>query len=119
MGKRILLFNFIYYAVIIGLILSGIKDPSSSLGYGYFIIIFWIISAVLLVFFLIRKIIWPQSLLQKIGVFTATPVLSIVVVMIFTAFRENVSSTWVFNKNGKRYKQQTIEYASGKRIEYY
>jgi hypothetical protein len=31
----------------------GMDDPSGSLGYGYFIIIFWIIAAALLVFLLV------------------------------------------------------------------
>jgi glucan phosphoethanolaminetransferase (alkaline phosphatase superfamily) len=122
MSKRILLFNFIYYTIIIGLIRLGADDSSSSLGYGYFIIIFWIIAAVLLVFLLVKKIIHPKSVFEKIGIFTATPLLSLIGFAIIVAFKENASSEWDFNKNGNRYKVLTFDKdknTGGKRIEYY
>ncbi|WPQ65197.1 hypothetical protein SIO70_10105 [Chitinophaga sancti] len=122
MSKTIILFNVIYYAIIIGLIKLGQDDPSSSLGYDYFIIMFWGIAAFLLVFFLIKRIIYPKTIFEKIGVFTATPLISIMVFMIIMSFKENVSSEWIFNKNGKRYKVLTFDKdksTGGKRIEYY
>ncbi|RFM27657.1 hypothetical protein [Deminuibacter soli] len=122
MNKKIILFNVIYYVIVIGLIKLGRDSPSSSLGYGYFIIIFWILASILLVFLLIKKIIYPKTILEKIGVFTATPLISLLGFMIIMSFKENTSSEWIFNKNGKRYKVLTFDKdksTGGRRIEYY
>lgn len=82
MDKKIIAFNIIYYAVIFFFVAAGREDPSSSLGYGYFILFFWLIAAIVLIFLLARKIIRPVSLLDKIGIFTATPALCIITVRI-------------------------------------
>ncbi len=122
MNKRIVVFNIIYYAVIFIFIKKGIDDPSSSLGYGYFIFIFWIVAAVTLILLLVKKTIRPKSVLDKIGIFTATPVLSIAFITIMSSFKDNVGSEWYFNKNNYRYKVITYNYAEPsavKRIEYY
>ncbi len=122
MGKRILLFNIIYYAVILAFIKMGRDDPSSSLGYGYFIIVFWVIAAIALILLLIRKVIHPKSVLEKIGVFTATPILSLVVIGLIFSLKEKESSEWYFNKGDYRYKVKTFNYketSNIKRVEYY
>src|SRR5436190_20106009 len=98
MGKRILIFNVVYYAIILFFVKLGRDDASSSLGYGFFILGFWILAAITLVFFLIRKIIQPKSVLEMIGIFTATPVLSVVAVWLILAVKEDVGSEWYFNK---------------------
>jgi hypothetical protein len=122
MNKRIVVFNIIYYAVIFIFIKKGMDDPSSSLGYGYFILIFWIVAAVALILLLVKKIIRPKSVLDKIGIFTATPVLSIAFVTIMSSFKDNVGSEWYFTKSNYRYKVITYNYtqpSAVKRIEYY
>lgn len=122
MNKKIIIFNIIYYAVIIALFGLGRKDPSSSLGYGFIIIIIWVLAAVILGLLLFRKIIRPTSTLDKIGVFTATPILTIVFIMLSSSFREDVSSEWHFSKNNYRYKVITVEHDrtfGGRRFEYY
>lgn len=122
MGQKILVFNIIYYAITLLLVSLGRDDASSSLGYGFFIVGFWVISAVVLMFFLIRKSFYPTSFLEKIGIFTATPVLSIVAVWLILTFKEEVGSERYFNKGDYRYKVRTINYKEGsrvKRIEYY
>ena len=88
----------------------GRDDPSSSLGYGYFIIGFWIIAAIVLILLLIKKVIHPKSILEKIGIFTATPILSIAVVWLILSFRENASSESYFDKDNHRYKFITFHY---------
>src|SRR5437870_5797063 len=113
MNKKIILFNIVYYVVVIGLILLGRVDPSSSLGYGYFIIIFCAIAALALFYLLFKKIILPKSLVDKIGVFTATPILSIFVIAAIGSLKENVSSEFYFNKNNYQYKVITFEYGNG------
>lgn len=122
MGKRILIFNIIYYAITLLFVKLGREDASSSLGYGFFIIGFWVVAAVILVFFLIRKILRPKSVLEKIGIFTATPVLSIVAVWLILTLKEEVGSDRYFNKGDYRYRIRTINYKEAskvKRIEYY
>lgn len=122
MGKRILIFNVIYYAVTLYFVKLGRDDASASLGYGFFIVGFWILAAIALVFFLVKKIILPKSILDKIGVFTATPVLSLMAIALMVSFRENASSEYHFDKDGSRYKEITFHYrntAHVERIEYY
>lgn len=122
MGQRILIFNVIYYGVTLLLVKLGHDDASSSLGYGFLIVGFWIIAAVVLIFFLIRKTFQPKSVLEKIGIFTATPILSIVAVWLVLIVQEEVGSERYFNKGDYRYKVRTINYkqtSKVKRIEYY
>ncbi len=122
MRNRILIFNIVYYAIILFFVKLGQDDASSSLGYGFFIVGFWIIAAIILVFFLIKKIIQPKSTIDKVGIFTATPVLSIVVVWLILAVKEDVGSERYFNSGGYRYKVRTINYTEDgkvKRVEYY
>lgn len=105
MSKRIIAFNIIYYAVIFALVMLGQKDPSSSLGYGYFIMIFWIISAVVLLFLLKKRIIQPRSVLDWIGVVAATPLLCIVIVMIILSRDPDAKRD--FNGNNYYYEENT------------
>lgn len=122
MNKRILAFNIVYYAVTLIFINLGRDDASSSLGYGFFIVGFWLASAVVIVFFLINKIIQPKSILDKVGVFMATPVLSIVAICLILFFQKEESSEYHFNKDGYRYKAVTVHHkgtSNVKRIEYY
>lgn len=121
-NKRILIFNIIYYAVTLFFIKLGRDDASSSLGYGFFIIGFWVIAAIVLAFFLIKRTIQPKSLLDKIGIFTATPVLSIVAIWLILSLQENEGSEYQFSKDGYRYKVLTFHHKETpkvKRIEYY
>ncbi|WP_333819796.1 hypothetical protein [Ohtaekwangia sp.] len=87
MGTRILIFNVIYYSIILFLINLGWNDPSSSLGYGYFILFFWIVAGIVLAALLYTKVLQPESTLEKIGIFTATPVVCIVIVWLILALK--------------------------------
>jgi len=122
MGKRILIFNIIYYAIFLALIKQGQNYPSSSLGYGYFVFVFWIVAAITLVLLLISKIIRPESILQKIGIFTATPALTFLVIALLFSMQERTESEWYFDKQGYRHRVKTFAYkrtSKIKRIEYY
>ncbi len=122
MDKKIVFFNIIYYIIIVVLIKQGRDDPSSSLGYGYFMAIFMGITLLVLVVLLVRKVIRPKSLLDKIGVFTLTPILSIAAFVFISEMKENSISEWYFNKNKYRYKVITFDndkFSGGKRMEYY
>ena len=121
MGKRIIIFNLVYYAVILLFVKLGRDDASSSLGYGFFIISFWIVAAVVLIFFLVRKIIDPNTVWERIGIITATPVLSIITVWLILSFNEQ-SSEWTFNKGVYLYLQRRVYFhgtSKIKKIEYY
>ncbi len=124
MSKGVIVFNVIYYFITIVLIMQGRKDQSVSLGYGILLIGFWIVAIVILFFLLAKKIMYPRSILDKIGVFTATPLIPIGFIVFFLSFKENVSSVRYFNKGNYRYKVKEINYGNSsgggaKRIEIY
>lgn len=122
MNGNILIFNFIFYFITLLFYYQGKQDPSSSLGYGLFIIVFWGVSIVTLIILLTKKIIQPKTTLDKLGVVTATPVLCILAVALISTFNETPTSEWHFNKDHHRYKVMTFDHrATGKRkrIEYY
>jgi hypothetical protein len=77
MKINIIVFNIIFYFVTLFIFMMAKEDPSSSLGYGISIVIFWVGSLVTLLILLARKLIVPQSFPDKIGIFTATPILCI------------------------------------------
>jgi len=86
MGPKIFFFNIIYYAVTLGLVGLGREDPSSSLGYGIMIVVFWIVALVFLIVSLRTKFLAPKSFIQKAGIFTLTPVLFLIVVTLIASF---------------------------------
>jgi hypothetical protein len=122
MGKRILVFNIFYYAIVLFLIKQGRDDPSASLGYGIFIVFFWGIAAVVLAVFLSTRLIIPRSKLDHFGVFTSTPIISLVIISAIATLQESVGSTLFFQNGSNYYKEVTIDYkgsVNAKRIEYY
>ena len=121
MKNEIIVFNIIFYAVTIGCIRAGSTDPSSSLGYGFFILFFWIISTVVLIILWSRKIIQAKSLPDKIGMFTATPIISICTIGLIFLFQQNVHSETYFTENNYRYKVREVSnnYSANRWIEYY
>lgn len=121
MNLKILIFNLAYYLIVVILYLQGKQDPSSSLGYGFLILGFWAVASIVLVVLIMKKIIVPKTLLDKIGIFTATPIVCLLAVALLTTFNETPASEWYFDKNMHRYKVNTYIYNSGnqKRIEYY
>ena len=75
MKRNILLFNVAYYFIIILLFLQGKSDPSSSLGIGILILGFWAVALIGLLILVTKRVIVAETALDKVGVFTATPVL--------------------------------------------
>jgi hypothetical protein len=122
MNKRLLFFNIIFYAITLTFYYQGKQDPSSSLGYGFFIMFFWGVALVTLIVLLTKKVIQPKTILDKIGIATATPLLCIVAVGLVMTFNDTAASEWYFDKDNHRYKVNTFNYsgtANPKRIEYY
>ena len=85
MNRNIILFNLVYYLVVVLLFLQGKKDPSSSLGIGFLIVGFWSVAIIALLFLMSKKIIVPRTVLDKIGIIAATPVPSLIAVGILAA----------------------------------
>lgn len=122
MGKKILGLNIFYYCTTLFFLGLTQEDASSSLGYGFFIIIFWIAWVLLLIFLIIKKSIQPKSIAEKIGIFTSTPILSILAILIMFVVKENVGSVQYFYKEDFCYKIRKIYYKKEpniKRIEFY
>jgi hypothetical protein len=80
MSKKIIAFNLVYYAVTLFFVRLGQNDPSSSLGYGYFILWFWIFAGIALIVMLRTKVLQPKTIADRIGILTATPVPTIIAV---------------------------------------
>lgn len=124
MSRGIIFFNLVYYIATIVLIMQGRADQSVSLGYGLILIGFWIVAIFILCFLLLKKIIYPVSLLDKVGVFMATPILSLGIIACILSFKEKINSERYFNKDNYRYKVIEISYGNSsgggiKRIEIY
>jgi len=122
MNKRLLLFNIIFYAITLTFYYQGKQDPSSSLGYGFFIVGFWGIALVTLIILLAKKVIQPKTVLDKIGIVTATPILCVIAVRLIMSFNDTAISESYFYKDHHHYKVNTFNYsgtANPKRIEYY
>src|SRR5664279_2567155 len=122
MNRKILFFNIVFYFVTFAFYNQGKQDPSSSLGYGFFIIGFWAVALLTLIILLTKKAIQPKTILDKIGIVTATPVLCVVTVGLIMTFIDTAASEWYFDKDHHHYKVNTFNYsgtANPKRIEYY
>ena len=83
MNTNLLVFNLTFYLGNFLLYLMAQKDPSSSLGIAFFGLWFWLISLGVLVIFLRKKVITLQSIWDRVGIFLATPVLLMLLVVVF------------------------------------
>ena len=104
MNRRLIYFNGVFYLVTIWLIIQGIIDSSSSLGYGMFILGFWIISIVALIWMIVRGNIRVSATLDKIGVFTATPIVSLVVLSVMFYLRNTETTVAYYTVEHVQYK---------------
>lgn len=123
MSINLIVFNIAYYLITFLLYQQTQQDPSSSLGIGFFALFFWLASGILLFILCRKRVIKIQTVADKIGVFAATPVLTLVAIQLLLAFNGNGgSSEWYFDKDNHRYKViETIHRGSSKTksIEYY
>lgn len=123
MNLNLIVFNIAYYLITFLLYQQTQQDPSNSLGVGFFALFFWLASGILLIVLCKKKIIKLKTLADKIGVFTATPVLTFIAIQLLISIKGNGgSSEWYFNKNNHRYKVITTNHrgsSNTKSIEYY
>jgi hypothetical protein len=104
MNSRLIKFNLIYYLTTLAFYFQGRLDPSSSLGYGFYIFGFWILSLIVLIVLIIRDKILVNNVWDKIGVLLATPILFLVIIAVGFAITDQVDSVWYPYKDGHRYK---------------
>ena len=122
MNTRLIKFNVFYYLVTLTFFYQGYSDPSSSLGFGFYILGFWIISGVVLAVLVIRKQITIKRNWDKVGLFLATPFIFLLTIGIRLSMTDQVVSEWYQYKNGHQYRIVTYAYRSSratKRKEYY
>jgi glucan phosphoethanolaminetransferase (alkaline phosphatase superfamily) len=122
MNINILVFNILFYFVTLLLYYNGKQDPSSSLGYGFLIVAFWGVSLLVLLILLSKKVIQPKTILDKVGVVTATPLVCLIIVGVMMASNETPVSTRYFDKDHHRYKVYSYDFngsAKTKRVEYF
>jgi hypothetical protein len=122
MKLQILIFNIVFYGVTLFLYSLTKQDPSSSLGIGFIGISFWILSSILLTFLLLFKGIRPKTVIDKIGIVTATPIPLFALLWIVRSFGDSWSSTSyaVVNKHLYRIDKFNDNHTGNlKRIEYY
>jgi hypothetical protein len=121
MQQSIVFFNIIFYFITLFFYYQARQDPSTSLGYGLLIMGFWIIMFLILLVGLLTKKIRPVSIGDKIGIFTATPVICLVIMYILWG-NQDIKSEYYTSKDGHHYKIVTFSYQNSqatKRIEYY
>lgn len=122
MNKNIIYANVLFYAVLFLLVGFGKSDASSSLGYGFFIIIFLALSMTALIFLLVKKIIRPRTFADKLGIFTVTPVVPFLIFWLLFYNSESPVSEYFFQKGEKKYKVEIYNYKNtsyAKRVIFY
>ena len=124
MNTPLLVFNIVFYGILLILYGQARQDPSSSLGVGFFALFIFALFPILQILLWRTKIIKVTSILDKIGMITATPVLPILFIIIAsTLSRGNArSSTYEFNANNRRYQVAYYDYPDlmhRKKIEIY
>jgi hypothetical protein len=114
MNSRLIIFNIIYYLTTLTFYYQGHLDPSSSLGYGFYILGFWIVSGITLIYLIIKNKIQVKNNWDKLGVFIGTPIIFILTVLVGLSMTDKVGSVWYQNKDGYRYQFVTYSYKSMK-----
>ena len=122
MNLNLLFYNIAYYFVTILLFQQARQDPSSSLSVAFLVLAFWIVAGIALFVLYKRRVIKVETWVDRIAMFTATPVLTFVVIQLFANSGGGGGSEWFFDRNNYRYKVVTTNYRGStqpKSIEYY
>ena len=82
MNLNLLFFNIAYYFITFLLYQRIQQDPSSSLGVAFFGLFFWIVAGILLMVLYRKRVIKVETFLDRIGMFTVTPILTFIVIQI-------------------------------------
>lgn len=82
MNLNLLLFNITYYFITFLLYQQTQEDPSTSLGIAFFTAFFWIVAGILLLVLYNKQVIKIETIPDRIGMFTATPILTFILVQI-------------------------------------
>ena len=117
-----MLFLSIFNGMTLWLFWLGWVDPSSSLGYGMFILGFWVLAALAMVVLISKKYLRIHSFLDKIGIFLSTPILYLSAIWISFGLNNETVVDYVVERGDSYLKQSTVSSKNGlqlKRIEYY
>jgi len=120
MGAKILVFNIGFYFVTFGMFEAAQSDPSISLGIGIYIAIFWAIALIVLAVLVTKKIIWPRSAGELIGVVFATPAPCIIALTIYLSVRDTPVMVYYPYKDHYQYKVESFDDRNGgSHVEYH
>lgn len=110
MNIPLLILNIAFYTIILVLDGEAHRDPSASLGIGFALMFIFILFPVLQFILWRVKIIRVKTIIDKIGMVTATPLIPIVVILVAARISagKTASSTYEYNANDHR-----------RRVEYY
>lgn len=126
LSKRILLLNIIFYTISLIVGLMHILQPEFDLGWAIIISGFWFVWLLLLIFLRIINAVPTPTTLEKIGFFTAMPVLASIGVLVYISCNiksgELTCSSWLYEQDGYEYMGVNIcesGFAQFKRTEFY
>ena len=122
MNSRLIIFNVFYYLTTLTFYYQGYSTTTSSLGYGFYILGFWIISGIALTVLVIRNKIPIKKTVDKVGLFLATPIIFLMIIGAGLSMTDQEVSEWYPYKDGHRYKIVTYASRSSratKRVEIY
>jgi hypothetical protein len=108
MNIPLLILNITFYTIILILYEEAQRDPSASLGIGFAFMFIFILFPVLQFILWRVKIIRVKTIVDKIGMLTATPLIPIVVFSIASRVNagKTTSSTAEYNANNHRYRME-------------
>jgi hypothetical protein len=124
MNIPLLVFNFVFYGIVLYLYGQAKQDPSISLGVGFTYMFIFILFPIVQIILWKTKVIKLRTTADKIGMLTATPLLPIVVFAVATRINQSEarSSTLEYNVNNHRYQEAYYEFsktAKTRKIEFY
>jgi len=84
MNIPLLVFNLVFYGVLIGLYAEARHDPSSSLGIGFAMLFVIIIFPILQLILWKMKVIKVRTVADKIAFVTATPLIPLIIMYVMS-----------------------------------
>lgn len=124
MSLPLLLFNIVFYGIVLYLYGQAKQNPSTSLGISFAFIFLFILFPIVQLILWKTKVIKLRTIADKIGWVTATPVLPIIAFLIAAEVSqgEAKSSTSEYNVNNHRYQEAVYNFsniAKPRKIEFY
>lgn len=124
MNIPLLILNIAFYTIILVLYEEARRDPSASLGIGFAFMFIFILFPVIQFILWLVKIIRVRTILDKIGMLTATPLIPIIVFSVAARIYAGkaASSTYEYNANDHRHRVERYSFyktRNTRKIEFY